>query len=38
MLRICYGQNASVDVDDLEDFAIAEALVQYLPEYINYFA
>lgn len=38
----CYGyvmdKIASVDVDDLEDFAIAEALVQYLPEYINYFA
>ena len=27
----------SVDVDDLIDFQMAEAIVQYLPEYKDYF-
>lgn len=38
----CYGcvmgKIASIDVDDLEDFTIAEALICHLPEFENYFA
>lgn len=37
----CYGYEMdrlhSTDVDELEDFTIAEALIRYLPEYQNYF-
>lgn len=37
----CYGfimdKIYSTDVDDLEDFTIAEALINHLPEYHNYF-
>lgn len=37
----CYGcvmgKIPSVDVDDLEDFEIAEALIRYLPEFKDYF-
>jgi len=38
----CYGcmmdKIHSVDVDDLEDFTIAEALIRHLPEFKDYFA
>lgn len=37
----CYGckmgKIGSVDVDDLEDFTIAEALIKHLPEFKDYF-
>lgn len=37
----CYGSEmdkiSSIDVDDLEDFQIAEAMIRYLPRFENYF-
>ena len=37
----CYGymmdKISSIDVDDMEDFIIAEALIKHLPEFENYF-
>lgn len=37
----CYGfimdKMYSIDVDDLEDFVITEAIIRHLPEYNNYF-
>lgn len=37
----CYGyvmgKISSIDIDDLEDFAIAEAILNQVPEYQNYF-
>ena len=37
----CYGyvmgKISSIDIDDLEDFTLAEAVIQTLPEYQNYF-
>ena len=38
----CYGyvmgKIPSIDIDDLEDFALAEAVINYMPEYQDYFA